>query len=186
MTRSVINSLLTLRRHPKKSPVSGHRSASKSVQWCFFCFLSPPTWKYVIHVYAGTKFPMTSISFHEHLWLYCSMLSMSCCLWKPKYMNALHLQWFFKEILILKMDTFLIEEANEDYLIRWCLVENYWENETLISWFWKKSFIWQNVHSIFTHFKVLLAKILTTFHFIGLSRILIENFESFSKLCNFI
>ena len=39
----------------------------------------------------------------------------------------------FKEILILKMDTFLIEEANKDDLIRWCLlsssvVENYWEN----------------------------------------------------------
>ena len=42
--------------------------------------------------------------FHEHLWFYCSVVS---CLWKPKYMNALHLQWFFlKEILILKMDTF--------------------------------------------------------------------------------
>ena len=35
---------------PKKSPVSGQRS----VFWCVFL----PTGKYVIHVYAGTKFPI--------------------------------------------------------------------------------------------------------------------------------
>ena len=66
---------------------------------------------------------------------------MSCCLWKPKDIYALHLQWFFNEISILKMDAFLIEEANEDYLIRpvftSSVVENFWENETLISWLWK-------------------------------------------------
>ena len=32
------------------------------------------------------------------------------------------------------------------------VVENYWENETNYE---KKSTIWQNVNSIFTHFKVL-------------------------------
>ena len=69
------------------------------------------------------------------------------------------------------MDTFLTEEVNKDYLICWCLLR--------LLRYEKKSFIWQNVNSNF--FKVLFAQILTTFNFIGLSRILIKSFESFSK-----
>ena len=38
----------------------------------------------------------------------------------------------------------------------------------------------------FQSFKVLFAKSLTIFHCIGLSKILITSFESFSKLCHFI
>ena len=38
---------------------------------------------------------------------------------------------------------------------------------------------------LFQSFKVLFAKSLTIFHFIGLSRILITSFESFSKIMQF-
>ena len=88
------------------------------------------------------------------------------------------------------MDTFLIEEANKDYLIRQYFVSS---GKLLRKWnvnmVMKRNLLLTKCLQYFytfQSFKVLFAKFLTTFHFIGLSTILIKSFESFSKLCNFI
>ena len=97
---------------------------------------------------------MTSIFFMN----VCDFIVLCCqragvYMWKPKDIYALHLQWFLKEILILKIDTFLINRRSERRLLNSLVftlsaVEKYWEKKSF-------SFIWQNVNSIF---KVVFAK----------------------------
>ena len=128
-----------------------------------------------------------------HLFSWTSVILLFlCCQWavvcrnQKIWMNDLHLQIFFKEILTDPQNGHIPYRRSERRLLNLLVftssvVENYWENETLIyHGHENKSFIWQN--SICTHFKVLKY----FFHFISLSRILIKSFESFSKLCHFI
>ena len=54
------------------------------------------------------------------------------------------------------MDTFLIEEANKDYVTRHLVftssvVENYWDNLTLKSWFMKRIILFDKMLTAFLH-----------------------------------
>ena len=69
--------------------------------------------------------------FHEHLWFYCFMLSTSWCLWKPKDIYALHLQWFLQEITDPQNGHIPYRRSEQrinSLVFTLSVVENYWEN----------------------------------------------------------